>query len=471
MRTAGCWLGLAIYLVGVSGLGSPTLNAADIGGSLQVSKDGRRLEQANGEPFFWLGDTAWTLFANLNREEVREYLDTRKRQGFTVIQANVLAWAADDKNRYGNTAFIDRDPAKWNEAYWQHVDFVIEEIVKRDMVIALLPCWARTYIEERHGAEVDKIFTDRPQVAKVYAKKLGERYQAYRNIIWILGGDTWPAQHDVYDALAEGLTEGYGDGDPNGILISFHPKGGTYRPPATSTAEFYHDKPWLDFNMIQSGHALGNRNFERIAADYAKSPIKPTIESEPCYEGHPIKHDFDNGEFAASHVRRRAYWSLLAGGFGFTYGANGVWQFATEDDNHIVEEWFKYTWREALKFEGAGDMIHVRNLFERLHANSAWEPSNTLLTTSPDDIDSHQQAAISDTGQILVYCTSARPVAINAAKTKHDRYSVKWFNPRNGTYRNSAESGRLGEQSTYNPPSETPNEDWLLILTPISRSP
>ena len=110
--------------------------------------------------------------------------------------------------------------------------------------------------------------------------------------------------------------------------MSFHPKGGTYRPPATSTGEFYHAQPWLDFNMIQSGHRVGNKNYEKIQEDYHRQPTKPTLDSEPCYEQHPIEHKFDQGVFEAWHLRRRAYWSLLAGAFGFTYGvvmASGRW--------------------------------------------------------------------------------------------------------------------------------------------------
>ena len=37
--------------------------------------------------FFWLGDTGWLLFVKCLREETLSYLETRRRQGFNVIQA------------------------------------------------------------------------------------------------------------------------------------------------------------------------------------------------------------------------------------------------------------------------------------------------------------------------------------------------------------------------------------------------
>jgi len=45
----------------------------------------------DGKAFFWLGNTGWELFHRLNREQADQYLKTRSSQGFTVIQAVVLA--------------------------------------------------------------------------------------------------------------------------------------------------------------------------------------------------------------------------------------------------------------------------------------------------------------------------------------------------------------------------------------------
>ena len=40
---------------------------------LRVSDDGRRLCTDSGDPWFWLGDTAWALFSRLGREDVERY--------------------------------------------------------------------------------------------------------------------------------------------------------------------------------------------------------------------------------------------------------------------------------------------------------------------------------------------------------------------------------------------------------------
>lgn len=58
---------------------------------LKVSLDQRYLQTTEGNPFFWLGDTAWELFHRLNREEADLYLEDKANKGFTIIQAVILA--------------------------------------------------------------------------------------------------------------------------------------------------------------------------------------------------------------------------------------------------------------------------------------------------------------------------------------------------------------------------------------------
>ena len=46
-------------------------------------------------------------------------------------------------------------------------------------------------------------------------------------------------------------------------LMTYHPQGGR------SSADWFHNDDWLDFNMLQSGHGhFFNANYEKIAADY-----------------------------------------------------------------------------------------------------------------------------------------------------------------------------------------------------------
>ena len=60
-------------------------------GPIQVSPNGRYFTESRGEAFFWLGDTAWPLFAEYTPEQARRYLQNRAELGYTLIQG-ILAW-------------------------------------------------------------------------------------------------------------------------------------------------------------------------------------------------------------------------------------------------------------------------------------------------------------------------------------------------------------------------------------------
>ncbi|MDQ3349958.1 MAG: DUF4038 domain-containing protein, partial [Acidobacteriota bacterium] len=53
---------------------------------LRVSENGRFLIHQDGSPFFYLGDTAWSLVQRLRREEVDLYMEDRAAKGFTALQ-------------------------------------------------------------------------------------------------------------------------------------------------------------------------------------------------------------------------------------------------------------------------------------------------------------------------------------------------------------------------------------------------
>lgn len=127
---------------------------------LKISADKRHLSKTNGEPFFWLGDTAWELFHRLNREEAKLYLKDRASKGFTIIQAVVLAEldGLNTPDPYGDKPLIDNDPHKPNEAYFKHVDFIVNEAEKLGLIIAMLPSWGDKW-NKKWGVGPENFYT------------------------------------------------------------------------------------------------------------------------------------------------------------------------------------------------------------------------------------------------------------------------------------------------------------------------
>ena len=65
--------------------------ASAVAQKLKVSDNNRYLITEDGQPFFYLADTAWELFHRCDREEAKLYLEKRASQGFNDIQAVALA--------------------------------------------------------------------------------------------------------------------------------------------------------------------------------------------------------------------------------------------------------------------------------------------------------------------------------------------------------------------------------------------
>src|SRR5690242_2224692 len=110
---------------------------------VKVSGNGRFLIRADGSPFPWFADTAWELFHRLTRGEAAFYLEKRARQGFTLIQAVVLAEFEGIRhpNAYGDCALIEADPTRPNERYFRHVDWVVDQANALGLMVGMLPTW------------------------------------------------------------------------------------------------------------------------------------------------------------------------------------------------------------------------------------------------------------------------------------------------------------------------------------------
>lgn len=421
--------------------------------SLRVSQNQRFLETADGKPFFYLGDTAWELFHRLSREEATLYLENRAKKGFTVIQAVVLAEldGLQVPNAYGEVPLVDLDPGKPNDAYFEHVDFIINRVAELGLYVGLLPTWGDKF--HKLWGVGPEVFTEKN--ALTFGEFLGKRYRS-APIIWILGGDRNPADDEdrnIIQAMAKGLRQG----DRGANLITYHPQGGA------SSIDFFDEEEWLDFNMFQSGHwSRYYKNYDLTKTGYNHENIRPVLDSEPCYEDHPINWRAENGWFDAFDSRKRGYWSMLAGACGHTYGNHNIWQMWTSERDPISAA--RTPWQQSLDHPGAFQAGYMRNVFE----SRPWqllEPANTLVTRGPNIDGREVMAAIAEDGSfLLVYTPFGSNFSIDLEKIKGDRVRVWWFNPRIGT---SILVGTFDKEEHYhaNPPSdEKRGNDWVLVV-------
>lgn len=434
---------------------------------LKVSDNRRYLIHEDGQPFFYLGDTAWEIFHRLTREEADLYLADRATKGFTVVQAVVLSEinGLDDPNAYGDRALHDFDPTRPNEAYFRHVDYVLQRANELGLYVGLLPTWGAYAVEEKHVLFPDH-FILTPETAYPYGRFLGERYRDLQNLIWILGGDRKPTGYEeTWRAMAKGIAEGVcGREDYSGLTMTYHPWGGA------SSGDWLHDEPWLTFNMIQSGHHADSRPWEKIARDYARTPTKPVLNGEPAYEQIPnnLKNESKLGDY---YVRKFAYTSLFAGACGHTYGANELWQM-WKPENDPVSPVLKgpllgadTLWSDALQYPGAHQMTHVRALMES-HPFLTRIPAPEMVPEA--DRDRVHATRDSEGTYAFVYAATGEPFTVNLASLSGPVLRAAWYDPRTGTA-TPLEEFRTTESRAFTPPSGGPEDDWVLILDDAAR--
>jgi hypothetical protein len=152
---------------------------------LRVSGSQRYLVDQRVKPFFWSGDAAWSLIAQLNKGDASYYLENRKQKGFNVVMVNLIEHKFSSKppgNFYGETPFIDRALGTPNEKYFAHADEVIREAAQRNILVLLFPlylgwnCGDEGWCKEIKAASLSEV--------RSWGKYVGNRYKSFDNIIW-----------------------------------------------------------------------------------------------------------------------------------------------------------------------------------------------------------------------------------------------------------------------------------------------
>ncbi len=438
---------------------------------LKVSENHRFLENSEGKPFFYLGDTAWELFHRLNREEATQYLEDRARKGYTVIQAVALAEldGLNDPNAYGHRPLLGNDPTRPDvkdgaaNDYWDHVDFIVKKANSLGLYIGFLPTWGDKW-NKKWGAGPE-IFT--AQNAAVYGEWLGRRYKD-SGIIWILGGDR-PVETATHADIQRGMAMGLRAGDGGAHLMTFHPTGGA------GSAQSFHADAWLDFNMRQNGHmAEYTGRYDKTVVDFDRLPIKPVLDGEPIYEDHPVNFKAaELGHSIASDVRRPLYWNLFDGAFGHTYGHHSVWQMWSQGKAPLNNPLMP--WSSAIEQPGAGQMQFARRLLE----------SRPFLTRIPDDsilVTDRVATSVPGTGRYrfkatrdqagtyaMVYAPVGRKFSVHMDKIQGPKVVAWWFNPRNGEAKRIGEFQNRGERE-FTPPDLGEMTDWVLVLDDAAKN-
>lgn len=430
---------------------------------LRVSENQRYLVTEDGQPFFWMADTAWELFHRCDELEAEFYLNKRADQGFNVIQAVALAEidGLNSPNPYGERPLINNDPTQPNPAYFEHVAAILKQAETKGMYVALLPTWGDKVFKKGWGVGPE-IFNVKN--AAVFGEWIGNQFKDYTNLIWVIGGDRNPREDsedvEIWQAMAEGIAKAAGGNEK--LLMSFHPQptgpGGS--------SNWFHQDSWLDFNMHQTGHCANQPTYNKISHDYKLLPVKPTLDGEPLYEDHPnCFKPSELGYSSADDIRRIMYWNVFAGAFGQSYGCHAVWQMYTLDREGINKP--LRPWKVALDLPMARQVKHLKNLMLSRPFLTRIPYQEMIVTAQEDDENYVIATKDAEGGYAMIYMPTGKQVTLNTTSLQTKTLKISWFDPRTGIFIDGGMASRSPAFVYKAPQSGEIGLDWVMVIDAI----
>ena len=214
---------------------------------LKLSSDSnvRYLVDQNNQPFFIVGEAAWSLIGQVSLEDAKLYLNDLAARGFnTVIVTLVEEYYTGKapKNYYGVAPYVPaNDFSSPNDAYFSHADAIINYAASKGILVILAPNYLGCCNDGwRSVLENKNTVTD----AANYGTFIGNRYKNFPNLLYAWGNDMNPDNSNVrgkIDAMARAVKAA----DPN-HLHTFHAR------PENSSWKIMtsYNYDWIDFNSV-----------------------------------------------------------------------------------------------------------------------------------------------------------------------------------------------------------------------------
>jgi hypothetical protein len=387
---------LACSSGGGSGGGGDSTGGGNATFPLDVADDGQHLEGDNGESFLMTGDAAWSLMVALDENETEAYLEDRRLRGFNTILVNLIErGAGGPANANGDAPFTTpNDFTTPNEAYFSHVDRVLDIAASKGMLVLLAPA----YLGEDCGDDgwCQQMLAQTVSAMASYGRFLGDRYRDRTNILWVHGGDARASDHGAgsrVNAIA------------NAIVDTAPAHLHTAHCSRDDAAIDCYDQPWLDVNTI---HSQCDDLPGAAREAHAHRPREVFFQIEGRYENDGANMDCLIGQYAVS---------VLAGGAGHVFGNTPLWFFGSG-------------WEDELDSPGSVAIAHLDDLFR----SRAWwklEPDRHVLVNGGNDQTA--AAMTRDNETIMIYTDSPRTLRVDVSDLNNLHAHAIFFDPTDGS--------------------------------------
>ena len=396
-------------------------------GFLRVSDNKRHLAYRDGTPFFWLADTHW-LFAKERFEgsnkagwpsEFKGMADKRAAQGFTVYQVELFG----DWNQSRTAPDI--------RTFQQIFDPRISYLAGKGFVIGA----TLGILDSR----ISQVTLERGEQEARMARYVSARYGAYP-MSWLTyqectannqNGPGW--NRSLYMDIVRGVGRAFMKSD-----AYHHPRTAHSDSPLLTA---YRGEDWLDYTMLQAGHEHDMRLNRARYFDYYfdDKPTIPMVQGEANYE-----LLFDGSTkveksrlVTTDDMREMAYLAIQCGSFGYTYGANGVWQATWGDEKTGNQTTYGSTpWYVGIDLPGADQLTHLKDFYMSLDWSDLVPRPECDGFISLDEKRSLYEgpALMADAAvnRVVIYFLRGAPSGGTLSRLQGAPYTAEWFDPRSG---------------------------------------
>jgi len=396
-------------------------------GDLEIYKRGfvktlpgtRHFVYGDGTPFFYLGDTHWTMPKEPFDTVFKPIVEVRARQGFTVYQSEPITHPFSHGPGYNLRDGLDEADL----AAFADLDRRFDTIAQAGLVHANAQLfWT---IEPKEGGYSQEVLR---QLSRYWVA----RFAAYP-VLWTTAQE---ADKDFYGAYTPTdnpwiiVAAAVGEYDPYRHPLTAHQENTGSTRAGNSAFKELAAHSW--FAAQWSPSLTGSPDFA-VPKDYWESGGgKPAVNYEGRYDYLWTKH------FGA---RAQGWISFLNGMFGYGYGAIDIWYYQSAYDmdttssdgvDTITPEDKATPWTQSLHFETAGQMGQMRAFFEGMNwwelepRFGSWEwfiPVPFFTRTS-----------VASRGNDAYAAYFYNPTRLTGLLRGLDQgpYEAEWFNPRSG---------------------------------------
>ncbi len=410
-------------------------------GDIRVSANHRYLVHADGTPFLWMGDTGWSVTLRSTMDEWRYYVDTRAKQGFSVIQISPRGEGEKELAAESKDLSVTENGTP-DVRFWEDLEEKISYANDEGIAILLTGtgnAWKMLMAEREANQEFEKYITGRlASYIVMFSPSFDQLYS---------------------DDLAKAAAE----------LQLYTQHLVTQHPGTDYEANIKFRNSSVDFCGEQSGHHNGRLTQAYRAARqwtldlYNGNPAKPVIDLEAMYDA----YGSDSAKNWREKDARKLGWiSWMSGSRGYTYGCGdlppkvpdgkgAVWAFNKDSASYDY-------WKKAMLWPSAAQMTIMRNFLRSIEWWNLMPAKDLVLNQEQADTLQMTVSLTTNKATLVAYLPDNPEIVLDIRDLPEDLV-VSWFNPRNGEFISHDHMQRSsGSQKFIRP---TGWEDAVLKLT------